>query len=167
MHVNYINSGNTMKMKKGFTLIELLVVIAIIGLLTSVALASLKIARDKAADATIKQNLAQIRAQAQIVYDNSGNAESYVGTFGANNVGQKIFDAAFVAAGCVDPDPDCGDNFEAAGNPLIAPSSWMAWVSLKTNPDNAWCVDYLGISRKIMTPSNAFAVPPYTCPAGI
>jgi len=59
--------------KRGFTLIELLVVIAIIGILASVVLASLNSARDKGTDAANKSNLNNIRAQAEIVYDNDGD----------------------------------------------------------------------------------------------
>ncbi len=54
---------------KGFTLIELLVVIAIIGILASVVLASLNSARGKGSDASIKANLANIRSQAALYYD--------------------------------------------------------------------------------------------------
>ena len=152
-----------MKFKKGFTLIELLVVIAIIGLLTSIALASLKSARDKAADATIKQNLAQIRAQAEIVYDNSGNAESYAGIFDFGSAGLQIFLAAYVVAGNC---PGCAGYYQAmagGGNP----STWAAWVQLKTDPDNAWCVDYLGSSRKVLKSSVSNLIAPNPCPAGI
>ena len=52
--------------KKGFTLIELLVVIAIIGLLSSIVLASLNSARDKAKEAKILSSLKSINNQAEI-----------------------------------------------------------------------------------------------------
>jgi prepilin-type N-terminal cleavage/methylation domain-containing protein len=63
-------------MKKGFTLIELLVVIAIIGILSSVVLASLNTARGKGANAAVKANLNNIRAQAELSYDTNGNYDS-------------------------------------------------------------------------------------------
>ena len=151
-----------MKSSKGFTLIELLVVIAIIGLLTSVILASLNSARNKAADATIKQNLAQIRAQAQLVYDNSGSSASYEGTFAVGAPGKRMFDAAVATSGCV-PIPSCSSSVTDS---TVSPSSWIAAVALKTVPSNAWCVDYLGSSKIILTQLiDEFGDPlPYVCP---
>src|SRR3989344_4658063 len=60
------------KNNKGFTLIELLVVISIIGLLSSIILASLNSARAKGGDAGVKANLASLKSQAEILYDNMG-----------------------------------------------------------------------------------------------
>jgi prepilin-type N-terminal cleavage/methylation domain-containing protein len=63
--------GHVQDGRSGFTLIELLVVIAIIGILSSVVLASLNTARNKGADAAIKSNIDNARAQAELYYDRS------------------------------------------------------------------------------------------------
>ena len=64
-------------LQRGFTLIELLVVIAIIGILASVVLASLNTARDKGADAAIKSTINNVRAEAELYYDD--NSSEYSG----------------------------------------------------------------------------------------
>ena len=77
---------------RGFTLIELLVVISIIGLLSSVVLASLSNARVKAADSAVKSQLAQMRAEAELVYDSSPN--KYYTICNAGTAPRKMFEAA-------------------------------------------------------------------------
>ena len=68
-----------LKIKKqnyGFTLIELLVVVAIIGILSSVVLASLNSAREKAKISQIKTNLKNIIAEAEISFSDDGSYTS-------------------------------------------------------------------------------------------
>lgn len=58
--------------KKGFTLLELLVVIAIIGLLATVAVASLQSARAKARDAVRLADIAELQKGLELFYDKWG-----------------------------------------------------------------------------------------------
>lgn len=140
-------------LKKGFTLIELLVVIAIIGILSSVVLASLNTARGKGADAAAKSNLNNIRAQAEIVYDNTS---SYATVCADANVVKGIAAAATAE----------GLTWTSTANNAItvsctnAAGTWAAWVNLAKGAGGAnyWCVDSTGTSmQKTLAPTAATA----------
>ncbi len=66
------NNKNKKYSNKGFTLIELLVVVAIIGILSSVVLASLKTAREKARDAQRISDIKQIQNAIEMYYNDNG-----------------------------------------------------------------------------------------------
>jgi len=61
------------KKQKGFTLIELLVVISIIGLLSSIVLASLNVARQRAQIASAQQEGVQLQNALEIYYTDNGS----------------------------------------------------------------------------------------------
>lgn len=137
--------------KKGFTLIELLVVIAIIGLLASVVLASLQTARDKAADAKVKETLAQLRSQSELYYSN--NSDSWAG-LDSNAQILALFNSAY-AVGAGDGDLEVCD--DGGGN--VPSPYWQAWVRLKTST-GIWMVDGTGRSEFQAMASNQA---PVTC----
>lgn len=137
---------STKTSQRGFTLIELLVVIAIIGILASVVLASLNSARNKGSDAAIKSNLANMRAQAELFYDNNSNTYGTAFTEGAcaATVGTLFADTTMNNAWAAAQ--------TASGGTARCSSTTAAWavsVPLKSTPANAWCVDSTGASKEV------------------
>lgn len=128
-------------LKKGFTLIELLVVVAIIGILASVVLASLNSARSKGSNAAVKANLANLRAQAAIFYDDTAKGN------GTYTSGGGIFADTTFAAGITAADLAGGATavkFDDAQN-------WVVATNLKAaeGANAAWCVDSNGKAEGI------------------
>jgi type IV pilus assembly protein PilE len=149
-----------MKKNTGFTLIELLVVIAIIGILSSVVLASLNTARNKGADAATKENLANLRAQAEIYYDANGkygsNATEATGNTAAIcNTASTVFSSASTPSlnpGIVAASTSAGA--QAYCSIAATGTAWAVAAPLKTAAGTYWCVDSTGASRSTSnTPS--------------
>jgi prepilin-type N-terminal cleavage/methylation domain-containing protein len=109
--------------KRGFTLIELLVVIAIIGILSSVVLASLGTAREKARDATRISDIKNIQLALELYYD---SRQSYPG---------QTTNALYAATGLLDAAAWTTNPFSEAGNyipnipvdPLISRGATFAY----------------------------------------
>jgi type II secretory pathway pseudopilin PulG len=112
------------------------VVIAIIGILSSVVLASLNSARGKAVNAAVKSGLSNMRAQAQIYYDD--NNQSYLNVCTATSGIATMLDNASTTGG---NGTVCKDSTDA----------WSAAAGLKVAEDtnNAWCVGNSGASKAI------------------
>ncbi|MEO6536074.1 MAG: type II secretion system protein [Candidatus Paceibacterota bacterium] len=132
--------GHVQDGRSGFTLIELLVVIAIIGILSSVVLASLNTARNKGADAAIKSNIDNARAQAELYYDN--NSQSYTGVCtAATGIAPMV--AGINAAG------------GTASCSATVSTAWRLSSNLKAPATASWfCTDNTGTSTvKLAAPS--------------
>ncbi len=146
--------------ERGFTLIELLVVIAIIGLLSSVVLASLNGARNKGADAAIKQQMKSAQSQAELIYDDAV-PNSYEGvceqsniiaqvTAAKNSGGATTLSFLDTTASAHDTTAVCHDSADA----------YAIEIPLKTTETQSWCVDSTGAAKAT---SAVLAANTYVC----
>ena len=136
------NIASSRTQARGFTLIELLVVIAIIGILSSVVLASLNTARQKGADAAIKSNMSDARAQAELYYDDhSPNTYASVCTTASGGIANQMAAAASNAG-----TPAPVHNTAGGANVSVCNDSsagWAAQIPLKST-SGYFCVDSSG-----------------------
>ncbi|MEN9614030.1 MAG: hypothetical protein RLZZ347_337 [Candidatus Parcubacteria bacterium] len=118
---------------RGFTLVELLVVISVMSFLASIVLTSVGAARGKGADATIKQTMNSMRAQASITYNNIGNFNAVCGT---NGVTQDSLIAQAIAQ---------VTTLNAVGTCSGGATDWAFAAPLKGG--GYWCVDSTNAGR--------------------
>lgn len=155
-----------MKMSKsrGFTLIELLVVIAIIGILSSVVLASLNSARNKGADAAVKSNLANTRAEAELFYDTNSKYDAVCALTGTSVIGDSVNAAEKAFSNSVTAYADATASTYNTAQCHDSDTAWAAWVPLKGSVSGtikAFCVDSTGASKETASALGASAV---VCP---
>jgi prepilin-type N-terminal cleavage/methylation domain-containing protein len=139
---------------KGFTLVELLIFIAIIGILASIVLVSVFSARQKAADSRIRNNIAQLRWEAEIVYDTQGASFDDWSTH--PSVSQQVnillddIVLALKGAGAATVRDTDNDTY-CVSAPLVSISG------------RHYCVDAGGVFAEVTAPCPATA--PFECPA--
>ena len=108
-------------------------VITIIGILASVVLASLNIARNKSADALIIQTITNMRAEAELFYDDSW---SYVGMCDNTTILGALSRVSSTNGGVV----TCVDGGDVA-------EGWAIQARLVVSTDEYYCVDNDGVSE--------------------
>jgi prepilin-type N-terminal cleavage/methylation domain-containing protein len=140
-----------------FTLIELLVVIAIIGILASVVLASLNSARGKGADAAVKANMANIRAQAELYYDGTGAGKynavagtALAGTGAAAavcGVVTGMFSDANITQAIAQVAAQMASTSTMTCTTSAAGDKWAVSITALKGAATSWCVDNSGWSK--------------------
>ena len=150
--------------KRGFTLIELLVVIAIIGILSSVVLASLNTARGKGADAAIKSDINNMRAQAELVYDSTSSYDTVCNATQDANIAKALTGIQGIGAQAGATSIDLGVGNVGTNVKISCHSSAAGWAieaPLKSTANQYWCADSTGTSKQTGTvlAANSIACP--------
>jgi len=117
----------TKKTVLGFTLIELLVVVAIIGLLTSIVLSQLSVARQKGNDTAKIRALQEVRSALALYYTDNGGYPFIINNLlpkYISSIGPIVYQSTFIGdiLGCFTPlcpSYHLGIVLERSDNPIL------------------------------------------------
>lgn len=126
----------------GFTLVELLVVIAIIGILATLVLLQLGIARGRARDAKRISDVNQVRSAIELYYDDNG------GTYPVTTDLTILESKGYIVRVPSDPlvGSSCGNNFSGAAVGYYNCYGYAWDPNLKTTRFQVWAeLEYMSI----------------------
>lgn len=154
---------------RGFSLIELLVVVAIIGVLSSVVLVSINTARNRGADAAVKENLHTIRNEADLYRDSTGGYGTAAAVQGSPITSAPAYNAS--GANFLIRDREANNALRSAmnagGSAYYAigtgGASYAVAVELKSQTGH-WCIDTNGSAKVITTYGLGGGVSAAACP---